>query len=342
MPIQTNITSQTLPPWLEAIYRNLGERSEQLSQRDYQAYPYQRLEPLSEDTAIAHAMGRRTGSYEPSLQQAETYTAQGAQGFPLQYNAYMNPYLDSVVNRMGEDAGRTYREQIMPQLESAFVGAGQHGSMRHQEMAQRSARDLQSELLARQQAARASGFQQAGQLFGNDRDRALRAAEQSANTGRLRQAGRLADISALESQGAQQQALGQAGRDIGYSNFMNQQNFPQQQLGVHAATVHGLPNPMTKMAQRQTEGTPQTNTLGRIGNLAGQLYGMRTMMNRKSGGRVSNDLTMKKMYPNSSKKKKKLKGLGSLSLTQSSMMRQPKVGGKHSLRNKPLRSKLGE
>lgn len=307
MPYGTSQEFSSLPPWLKDLYQGLAEMSRNTAFEYYSdesdldpttgspkikarmrsplKYEQGRLEPIHADMNLAHQLGRRTGLYEPYLESANEMIGRSSEEFPDNRNRYMNPYIDSVVNRISQEGGRTYREQILPQLEANFVGLGQHGGSRHQEMAERAARDLQAEILKRQEEALARGYQQAGQLFNADRTRQLENAREMESIGGLRQAGNLADIAALSDQARYLQQQGQVGKDIAYQDFLRQEEYPRQILAEHASILHGVPQQQHTSTFTQTPGTPQVNILGQMGSLASNILGA-SMLRKRHGGQI--------------------------------------------------------
>jgi|GEM_PF-2578207 hypothetical protein len=290
MPLTSATEFAALPPWLQGIVQELASRSEALSKRPYEKYPLERLAPLPEDILQAQALGRRLGVSLPNIEASEALTRGAAQNFPSQVETYLGagaPFQQRVLNRIAEEGGRAMNEQIMPALEATFVGLGQHGSSRHRDLAQRAARDLQNEISARQADVLLKGYQQAGQLFNADQLRALEAAREMSGLGTQRQGSQLADIEALTQQGRYQQQQEQASRDVAYEDFLRRQQHPPQLLAEHAATIHGLPTPMQTTSFSQTPGAPQTNVIGNLGSLAGQILSSRlASTGRKRGGSI--------------------------------------------------------
>jgi len=85
-----------------------------------------------------------------------------------------------------------------------------------------------------QERLRQSGFD-IGNRF------ALSRASQLANLGQQRQADTLARLDALRRQGAQQRALQQAALDMGYQDFLRQQDATRGQLGFYGGLLRGVP-----------------------------------------------------------------------------------------------------
>ena len=105
---------------------------------------------------------------------------------------------------------------------------------------------------ARVQAAQAA---EQGRVQGATADEAMRQREfqlqtmgfsadmasEIANLGERARAGDIQAAQLLEAQGLGQMARDQAGLDVGYEDFLRQQNFPRQQLADYAAILQGLP-----------------------------------------------------------------------------------------------------
>ncbi len=289
MPYTTAFGGTQMPPWLEEAYRKLAEKSFEISQHPYAPYMKPRLAEMPADIRRAQEIGRATGSYEPHLREASQLIRSGAEDFPTEYQRYVNPHMEGVLNNLQNRAQRAFTENFLPALQSRFIAAGQSGGKREQELAARSARDVQEALLAQQNEALYQGHEQAGRFHQSDKARQLAAAEGLSGIGRQYQAGRLGDIATLQELGQQQQNQEQQGLNLGYQDFMRQQYHPQEQVAQHAATISGLPSP-TQTFQNQyisPQSQPQVNTLGGIGALATSLYGARQL--RKKGGHVKNN-----------------------------------------------------
>ena len=189
---------------------------------------------------------------------------------------YMSPFTQNVLDLQKEQAARDYQIQNAGR-NAAAVQAGAFGGSRQavqQGMAE-------NDLLNRQNLTQATGlrdaYADAQRMFEADRQARManeqaRAAElsrvqsgqssENLNRDRLGLEGlqfqnasaqqlsslesraRAGDIQAaqlLEAAGKGQQAQEQAGLDIGYQNFQNQQQYPWQQIQNYAGILQGLP-----------------------------------------------------------------------------------------------------
>ena len=78
----------------------------------------------------------------------------------------------------------------------------------------------------------------------------LAAAEGLQGIGSAQQADALSRIQALQGIGSQQRALSQASMDMGYEDFLRQQNYAKQQLSDFGGLLRGVP--VTPTAMRST------------------------------------------------------------------------------------------
>jgi hypothetical protein len=172
----------------------------------------------------------------------------------------MNPYQENVTNRMGDLAQRQIREKLMPELGDQFIRAGQYGSTRQQELAQRGVRDISENLTSQIGTQLAQGYttagqqaqadlsrqaslgQAAGQLAGTEMTGLGNIAGVQAGLAQKQQALGIQGAGALEAIGAQQQGMTQKNLDLAYQDYINQRDYPKQQLGFLSNIVRGLPS----------------------------------------------------------------------------------------------------
>jgi hypothetical protein len=185
--------------------------------------------------------GKHRGIHHKYLGQAEVNNNLAAHSSVHNIKHYMNPYQEHVTKRIEELGNRNLRNNILPALEAKFVRLGQHGGKRHAEMAERAARDIQSEISAQQAQALHGGYGQATQLANQDLQRQLEIAHQRAMFGKMAQAGNFADIEQLmqfeESQRQNEQAL----KELKYQEFLRELMHPTERMQMYANFLHGLP-----------------------------------------------------------------------------------------------------
>lgn len=134
---------------------------------------------------ISQAMGMSgSGSAQPAVYNGiGMMTAAGGATFPGAVDAYMNPYTDKVVDRIGDLAARTLTEKLLPGIREGAVSTGTFGGRRQAEITGRTIRDLSETTTAAQAEALRAGYNEAGQLFNADASRRLSAGQGVAQAG---------------------------------------------------------------------------------------------------------------------------------------------------------------
>jgi len=269
-------TVSNIPQFMTDYTLGLLSKANAVAAEPYQAYGGPRLAQFSPEQQQAFQQTAASqGQFMPAVQSglnltqqsgaanipgaAQPYMSAASMYAPQMVGAYMNPYQDAVVNRIGQLAGRNLSENLMPAINANFIRAGQFGSRGQQEAIGRTLRDVQESALAKQAEALASGYgaattaaqadlmrqSQLAQLAGNQAEAQARtqlaAGQQMGNLGQLGQAMTLKDIAALEAAGQTQQQQGQKNLDIAYQDFLEQRGYPQKQLEMMNALIRGLP-----------------------------------------------------------------------------------------------------
>ena len=273
----SSLTTSQVPQYLSDYLYNLMSGAYSAAQQPYQAYEGPRIAGFTDpQTQSFAATQQAAGSYQPQLQAAEKtagtagalstigaaqpYFSAAAQTTPGVIQDYMNPYQQQVIDRMGVEAQRQLQEKILPAIGDQFTRAGQFGSSRQQEIAQRGVRDVASDLEANIGKQLAAGYttagsqaatdlarqaslgQAAGQLTGTEEANKAALAGVQAGLGQKEQALGITGAAALEATGAQQQAMNQKNLDLAYQDFQTQTQYPEQQLGFLSNIVRGLPS----------------------------------------------------------------------------------------------------
>jgi hypothetical protein len=158
-------TSNSLPGWLQEYTRAIAGQGTAVAGQEYQNY--------SAPTNVQdYGAGTRIAGFDPAQMQAygqvtqnvgnyQPYLDTASQTVPQAVGQYMNPYIDSVVNRIGELGQRNLSENLLPQVNQTFTGAGQFGGSRNEEFTNRAVRDANESILGQQASALQTGYQNA-------------------------------------------------------------------------------------------------------------------------------------------------------------------------------------
>jgi hypothetical protein len=145
-----------------------------------------------------------------ALTAAQPFLGAASRTFPQAAQEYMSPYIQNVVEKMGDIGVRQLQEKYLPAIGQEFIGAGQFsvgpGSTRMGEFGARALRDTQEAILAEQAKALQAGYGQAADIYGQDVGRLAQLAGtvgqlSTADLNRLLESGvRVADIGAKMGQ----------------------------------------------------------------------------------------------------------------------------------------------
>jgi hypothetical protein len=137
---------------------------------------------------------------------AQPFLSRAGRAFPQAVQEYMSPYIQNVVEQIGDIGVRQLQEKYLPEIGQEFIQAGQFGpgpgSSRMGEFGARALRDVQQSILAEQAKALQAGYGQAADIFGRDVDRLTQLAGtvgqlSTADYNRMLESGaRIADVGA--------------------------------------------------------------------------------------------------------------------------------------------------
>lgn len=201
--------------------------------------------------------GDRTADF--SNLQKQSFAQAGPQGFGATVGQYMSPYLQNVLDTQIAAANRQYDITGMQQRAGA-TQAGAFGGGRDAIMRMENERARQSAI----QGITAKGLQDA-----------FTGATTQYNTG----------LQQLSTLGAQQQAQRQKELDVGYQEFINQQNYPYKQLSYMSDLIRGTPLGMQSSNQVYQAPPSTVSQLAGLGLTGAAMYGM----TKAEGGTISEE-----------------------------------------------------
>jgi hypothetical protein len=379
-------TSQ-LPQWMNDYLQGIAGAGNAIAAQPYQPYvdaqgnPIQRIAGRTDDQeAAAQATRDNFGVFMPAISQsmgmtgnvsatsgldaasgnlnaagamnplglAQPFLNNAGQASYSQVGNYMNPYLDSVVNRIGDLGVRQLSEKLIPAIGDQFTRSGQFGSARQQESTGRALRDTNESVLAQQANLMNQGYQQAmqaaqtdlarqgqigqtlgqlglgqmgaltqigqtqGNLMNTGTANMTSAADTLARTAQTGQGVALKDAAALQTVGAEQQGLDQQNLNLAYQDFLTQSQYPQTQLGWMSNLLKGYQMPTSTT----TTGTApyQGATTSGLATIASGLGGIYSLM-KKDGGAVTHGALAAAQKAHMGKRSKAPKGALSMMVT---------------------------
>lgn len=291
MPFLTQAELTEMPPQAQQIYADLMRRSAEHTNEAYARpeepgylapYAGLRIAPIPQEIELAHRNAREGGKEYAEMNMAQNRMNEATRPFHENYQAYMNPYQQAVLQQLSEEGSRNFSENILPSLDARFMRLGQFGSTKHANLALRAARDFQKELLSKQQQALHSGFEKSSDIYNAQQNRNVDAASQYANIANAKQAARMADVNALENIGRYRQQQEQSILDTQYQEYLRQLEEPMRRLHAQASILSGVPNFSNYTTSfRETPPTAPTSAPSNIGNIASSLLAARMMGGRQ-------------------------------------------------------------
>lgn len=297
----SSATSSGLPDWYNAYLQGIAGKATEQAGTGYQAYPDQRLADFTpQQTQAFQNVQANQGVWQPNIGAANAIAnstapqVQGALATANQYGAnatqaasgpaqswannwqqYMSPYTQNVVNEIGR-LGQQNMQEGATGVTDNFVGSGQFGSTRNADILGRYVRDQNQNILGQQSQALQSGYTNSANIFNTDANRAQQQQQLQASTdisagglasqgaqigaaandaaaqrlgalGQLQSSLGTTDAAALQAVGQQQQAQNQAGMDLSYSDFQNQRQYPWTTLANLNSTIRGMQLPNTQV-----------------------------------------------------------------------------------------------
>lgn len=282
-------TSTTYPAWYQTWLNQLLGKAGSVANEPYQAYGAPRIAPTSADTSQAYSQVRQNqGAWQPTLGQGISQISSAGGPFNQgEFNQYMNPYVDSVVNRIGQLGGRNLSENLLPQVNDSFIKAGQFGSRGNFDLTGRAIRDTQEAVLAQQNQALAQGFDSSMKAYQDAMDRRLQSGQALGSAAQLGQGLGLQDAAALQGIGQAQEDKTQQSLNLGYQDFLEQRGYPRSQVDWLSNIIRGVPAP-TQTTSTSTGPANQSqlapNSLAQLAGTALGIYGLSGGF--KKGGRV--------------------------------------------------------
>lgn len=236
-----NITG--LPAWYQQYLSGLIGRTSQVVGEPYQPYTQPRVAGFNTDQTNAYGMTRAgIGQYQPMLEQGSDMVAGAGGGFnETEFNKYLNPMTSNVMDEIARRGGRNLGENLLPQVNTTFTGAGQFGSSRHEDFTARALRDTNEAILGEQARTGLAGYSQAMGDYQKSQDRTLTAGKEMGALATSGQGMGLRDAASLEAVGAAQKGQDQQNLDVAYQDFLEQRDYPRNNAAFMSSIIRGLP-----------------------------------------------------------------------------------------------------
>lgn len=301
----TSTTTTQLPEYMQPYVTDLLARSKTQSNQGYQTYNNPRLADFSTDTNTAFGMVRdQAAAGLPAAFGTAQSTVGNLAGYQagnittgmipgMDVNAYMNPYVENVLDVQKQRANQNFAEQQAGRNDAA-IKAGAFGGNRRFVADSLAQRDANQQLQQIDAEGLAGAFDRATALYSSDQTRNLQAQIANEEARRLgstlgldaakaqidfAQQGQnmqLQNAEALSNVGAKQQQREQAGLDLAYQDFIGQRDWDKNQLATYAQLIYGAPSTPSSTVST-TE--PAPDFLSQLAGLATTGFGIWDLLN---------------------------------------------------------------
>lgn len=321
-------SSSSIPTWLQQYSQGLLAQSASLASQPYQAYQGPRIAGFTPAQTQAQGdVSALQGAYKPTLDQAQQLATGAAnptgitsalgmlpqaqsdiQSALSPTAATMNPYTQNVIKQAQDSAMQTWNDKLLPSINAQFTSGGNYGSAANQRAAGLGAKEITQNIQDTSQAALSDAFKNAQQTGlqgaaqqaglaqtagGLGYEQGVLGLQGASALSSLAQTGQglgLQGASALDAVGQEQQGQNQQNLDLGYQDFLNQQQYPYQQASWLSQMVGGTATPTTVPTQKTTSQTGYAP--GYSPSPIEQGLGIYGAMGSRRGGRIKRRRSM--------------------------------------------------
>lgn len=245
----------TLPAWFQDAQKALISKASGIANEPYTPYGGPRvagLDPLQQQ-AITDA-GTVGDSGQNTLQSGANLASNAGwtQFDPNQFQKFMSPYTDGVVNRIADLGQRNLTENLLPSINSSFIGSGMPFGSRHEDITARALRDTNESIMGQQSQALQQSYDSAMTNYQGALQRQAQTGGILAGIGTGQTQNQLQAGGYQQLMGSIPQQLGQQNLDMAYQDFQNQKNYPLQQLDTVNSILQGYSPYQSKSATAYT------------------------------------------------------------------------------------------
>mgnify|MGYP003147731955 CR=1 FL=1 len=296
--VQTEKIAEEVAPFIKDILGKGQALYKQRMDEGFVPFEGQTLADVTADQLTAQ-QGLRglLGTQSGGLQEAKDLVrGQTQQATADTLQPFMNPYQQAVTDIAKRQATEQFQQTTLPTLRKAAVDAGSFGGSRAA-MLESQAQDNQARLLSDIQAkGDLSSFIDARNAFEAQKTRERQAAEGLTGLTTKDFEARRAELGGLEAIGREQQQRQQQLLDESYQRFLQERQFPEQQLGGYQAVVQGA-SPLLGSSQITTapqtfQPSPIASALGTAGTALGTYRAAKDLsLFSKEGGGIEQGLS---------------------------------------------------
>jgi len=276
-PVETtNISTTEIPKYIAEPTAQIIGSSMDVAKEGFVPYTGPRLAGFSQDELSAFQKAREMQGIA-GLKQDQAYTAATASGAPALGS--VDPYMTDYMTKVADVAAGKLKDQSLIEqqnIAAKAVGAGGLDNTRFAVLEAERQKNLQSGLGDLYTKAQASAYDTALKASQQDRKQQGTSAEAMSRIGTRGQLGEQTDIGLLQGIGGLQRGQGQSAMDIAYTDFLQERDYPKQQLGFVSDIIRGAPFGQKTTSVGQTPGqrpAPFLSQLLGMGMQGANIYG---------------------------------------------------------------------
>ena len=319
-----------LKPYVEEVLTDTQELYKKRMEEGYTPYTGDTIAGLTpEQVASQEGLKSLVGTQVPFQQEALGIFREGAERFtPETAKEFMSPYQRAVIDQEKEQAQRQYERTKRPMFEADAVKAGGMsglGSRAAIESAERD--DLQARFLGDiETRGLQAAYKDAQNQFTQQKARERTVGTDVATAGGNIFSAGIAEQGLLKGIGEEKQGLAQSALDESYLKYVQEREYPEQQLARYQSSIYGNPLLTSRNNFSQQSTQPQAsrgksllglgmtglkaygagggfgsggfnwgNAVKSIGNTGGQVGGLPTLYRENGGGLTSIEEARKKI-----------------------------------------------
>ena len=223
-------TIPSLPDWYQQYLKGTAAQALAATGQPYTPYGGPRIAPFTPAQLSAFDLAQSgVGAGQADVSQAKDMTTAASTYDPNALQQFMSPYTSGVLDVIAQRGARNLSENLLPQVNTTFTGAGQFGSTRNADFTARAVRDTNQSILQQQALSAQQALQDAQNQYGAWAGRGLMGAQELASLAGTGRAMTAQDVATQEAVGQTQQDMAQKSMDLAYQDFLRQQGYPLTQ-----------------------------------------------------------------------------------------------------------------
>lgn len=272
-------TTSSMPQWYQEAMRGLVTQAAGIANEPYTPYGGPRvagLNPLQQSSIQNAGQAGTSGASTLNSAAGLAGNAGWTQFKQADFNKFLSPYTEGVVDRIGQLGQRNLAENILPEINQSFIGSGMPFGSRHADFTARAARDTNESIMGAQSNALQQSYDSAMGNYQNALQRQGQTAGIMAGIGTGQTQNQMQAGGYQQIMGGIQQQNQQQNLDTAYQDFLRQQQYPQDQLNTVNSILRGYAPYQPSNTQsyvgspNQTSTTPANSALGALSTFFGQ------------------------------------------------------------------------